>query len=115
MVADTAKDESTGDDLALICGYRADTPTLVGLETVLDDLHGLDPLLSEDRNGRDPETEPHDARLAGRLARGELAQDLDVALHDVRGGFELGFACRVELELGGIHDHVGPGELTELL
>ena len=80
----------------------------------MDDLDTLDVLVSEDRDRGDAEPQPHDARLARRSARRELAQDLDVALDDVRGGLELGRARRIELELGGVDDDVRSCELAQL-
>ena len=49
----------------------------------------------------------------GSRAR-ELAQDLHVALDDVRSLGELCLACRVERELHWIDDNVGTGQLAEL-
>ena len=48
------------------------------------------------------------------LARGELAQDLEVALHEVRRPLELGVARRIELELGRVDDDVRARQLAHL-
>ena len=54
-------------------------------------------------------------RLALRRARGVLAQQVDVAPRGRAVVRERGLARRVELEVGRVDDHVGAGELAELL
>ena len=80
----------------------------------MDDLHALDTLVAENRERRGAEAQADDTGLACRIARGELAQDLDVPPNDVRRSFELRLARRIELELGRIDDDVRAGELTQL-
>ena len=90
-------------------------PSLVGDELVADDLDRLDALVAEDRDRRDAGSGDGSPRLARRRARRVLAQDLDVALRAFAVRLERGLARRVELEVGGVDDDVGAGELAELL
>ena len=63
--------------------------------------------ISVDRHGRGEELQDEPLGLARRLAGGVLAQHLDVAL-----GVRIG--ADGALEVGGVDDHVGAGELAEL-
>ena len=67
-----------------------------------------------DLDRRGEEAQADRTRLAGGFARGVVAQVLDVAADGRRGCLELGCAGLVQLELGRIDDHVGPGKLAEL-
>ena len=80
----------------------------------MHDLDGLDAFIPVDRDGRDTEPESDGFRLAARLARRESSQDLHVALHHVRGGLELRFARRIEVELPRLDEDVRAGKVPEL-
>ena len=68
----------------------------------------VDLRLAEDAHRRPEEAQHEPLRLAGRCARGVLAQYLEIAFR-VR-------ICRLRaLEIGGIDDHVGARELPELV
>ena len=114
MVADAPKDDPGREDLSLVGRNRANSPLRVGFETVGNDLDALDLLLTEDRHWRDTKAEANRARLSSRLAGCEVAEHVDVPPNERRRGLELGGARRVQLELGGVDDDVGFGELPEL-
>ncbi len=71
--------------------------------------------LDLDRRGEEAQHDP--LLLALRLALGELAQRLDVDPGRLVGlvGLEVGGAGGVELDLGGVDDHVGVLHLAQLL
>ena len=71
--------------------------------------------LDLDRRGEEAEDDP--LLLALRRALGELAQGLDVDAGRLVGlvGLEEGGAGRVELDVGGVDDHVGVLHLAQLL
>src|SRR5262249_55945972 len=114
-IADAPEDDATGNHLALVGRYSANTALVVRLEAVPDGLDGFDAGGAEDRGGRNAEAEPDDTRLPRKLAPGELAQDLHVALDDVGAPLELRGARPFELELGAVDEDVRTGELAELL
>ena len=87
---------------------------LVRLEPVVHDLDRLDALFTVNGDGRDAEAKAHGTWLAGGLAGREVAEDLDVALHEVRARLELRLARRVEDELVRVDEDVRSGELAKL-
>ena len=114
-VADAAQDDAAGDDLALARRDGAELAALVGDQGVADDLDRLDLAVAEDRDRGDEKAEKQLARLALGLARGVLAQQVDVAACGRAVLGERGLAGRVEHEVGRVDDHVCAGELAELL
>src|SRR4029077_7114317 len=84
------------------------------LEPVAYQLDRLNSLVAVERNRRDEEAKPDGHRLARSLARGEVAQNIHVAT-SVGVVLERGLAHGVELQLGGIDNDVGAGEVAELL
>src|SRR5439155_2401494 len=78
-VADAAEDEAARNRLSLAGRLGSQRASLVGDQPVAHDLDSLDALVAEDRDRRDEEAQADLARLVGRLALRELAQDGEVA------------------------------------
>ena len=112
-VTDAPEDDPARNHLALVGGDSLHAPPPVGLERVGRDLDGFHPLVTEDPDRGEAKPQAHDLRLAARLTRGELAEDLDVPLHEVRGVGELRLARGVELERRRVDDDVRAGELVD--
>src|SRR6185369_7461145 len=85
-VTDAPEDDPARNHLALVGGDCSHAPPPVGLESVGCDLDGFHPLVTEDPDRGEAKPQAHDLRLAARLTRGELAEDVHVPLDDVRGG-----------------------------
>ena len=113
-VADAPEHDPARDHLVLVGRNRPHAPGAVGLEAVAHDLDALHLVLAKDRDRRDAKSEPHAAQLPLRHAPGELPQDLEVALDEVRRPLQLGLARRIQLELGRVDDDVRASQLAHL-
>ena len=114
LVADATQNEPRRDQLR--CAGRASDDASVLLdELVAHHLDRLDAVAADNRHRRDEEPEDDPARLARRRALGELAEQLVVAPRALAVLLERALARRVEPQVVRVDDHVGAGELAELL